>query len=159
MFSSFILVLSDAVQSPVLSGQALCLPTFSYPVLSCFILQLLCFSILFWCDFCVMFLWIMLHPVSQTYCILCWDSPSSPLWVWFIGSWWDLEVSLHIYILLYQFINPLACWFVAETFYCFPCVTLLNRGMSRHVRTYARAHTHTHTHTHVWLPAPCAGSG
>ena len=125
----------------------------------------LCFSILFWCDFfsCVTFLWIMLHLIGQTYCILCWDSPSSPLWVWFIGSWWDLEVSLSInYILLYQFINPLACWFVAETFYCFPCVTLLNRGMSQHTPTHhTHPHaTHTHTpHTHARSPAPCAGSG
>ena len=63
----------------------------------------LCFPSPFWCNFsCVMFLWIMLHFISHIYCILCWDSPSSPLWVWFIGSLWDLAVSLSInYILLY----------------------------------------------------------
>ena len=104
-------------------------------------------SFLMWFFSCVMFLWIMLHLISQTYCILCWDSPSSPLWVWFTASWWELEVSLAInYILLYQFINPLACWFVAETCYCFPCVTLLNRGMSQHTHT-----RHTHMCGHLFL--------
>ena len=44
------------------------------------------------------------------------------------------------YMLLYQFINPLACWFVAVTFYCFPCVKLLNHGMSQHTPT---RYTHT----------------
>jgi hypothetical protein len=53
------------------------------------------------------------------------------------------------YILLYQFINPLACWFVAETFYCFPCIILLNYGMRQQ----------THTYTHVHTRAPCVGTG
>jgi hypothetical protein len=100
----------------------------------------LCFPIPFWCNFsCVMFLWIMLHFISHIYCILCWDSPSSPLWVWFIGSLWDLAVSLSInYILLYQFINLLACWFVAETFVLLsPCYI---------VEPQNKTHTHTHTH-------------
>jgi hypothetical protein len=100
----------------------------------------LCFSIFFWCDFnCVMFLWIMLHFISHTYCILCWDSPSSPLWVWFIGSWWDLAMSLSLnYVLLYQLINPLACWFVAELFTAFPAL---------HCWTMEWDNRHTHVHT------------
>jgi hypothetical protein len=138
IFSSFILILGGMIQLPVLSRQTVCLPSFS-PL--CHVSSYaFWFSVSFRSDFsCVLFLWIMLHLINHIYCILCWDSPFSPLWVWFVGSLWDLAMSLHIN----YYINLLTPWLVGFWLilsYCFPYVILLKHGMRQ-------ADTHTHTLT------------
>lgn len=107
------------------------------------------FQFLFDVILVVFFLWIMLHLLNHTYCILCWDSHLSPLWVWFVGSLWDLAKSLHIN----YYINWLTPWLVGLWLilsYCFPYITLLKHAVRQ---SYILCIQHTQRQT------PCVGIG